>query len=218
MLLNQLLLRQPNHLRRHHHLNLLQHPFHDQLPPLIILWLLEPKLASLSPRTLLTYLFLLVILFIVLYLLQKNLKVLNQQLKILIGSWKWSLKWMLWSLDTWELVLHPISSNVVGSKWVFRPKFHFDDNIESLKELLVAQGFTQILGQYYSLTFSHVVKATTVLIFLSLAVLHRRTLHQLDVKNVFLNGNLTNMVFMEQPLFYWSKVSTSCMSFEEGTL
>lgn len=104
--------------------------------------------------------------------------------------------------DTWELVLHPTSSNVVGSKWVFRPKFHFDGSIERLKALLVAQGFTQILGQHYSLAFSHVVKAATVLIFLSLAVLHRRSLHQLDVKNAFLNGNLINTVFMEQPQFY----------------
>ncbi|GJX91769.1 uncharacterized mitochondrial protein-like protein [Tanacetum coccineum] len=48
-------------------------------------------------------------------------------------------------------------------------------------------------------TFSPVVKASTVRIVISLAVLHKWKLHQLDVKNAFLNGHLNETVFMEQP-------------------
>lgn len=36
-------------------------------------------------------------------------------------------------------------------------------------------------------------------IILSLVVLHKWPLHQLDVKNAFLNGNLYDTVYMEQP-------------------
>ena len=54
-------------------------------------------------------------------------------------------------------------------------------------------------GLDYSLTFSPVVKASTVRIVLSLAVLNQWPLHQLGVKNAFLNGHLTETVYMEQP-------------------
>ena len=92
-----------------------------------------------------------------------------------------------------------MNANVVGSKWVFRIKFHADGTIDRFKARLVAQGFTQVPGLDYSATFSPVVKASTVRVVLSLAVLHKWPLHQLDVKNAFLNGNLTDTVFMEQP-------------------
>lgn len=102
--------------------------------------------------------------------------------------------------DTWELVPHPTSSNVFGSKWVFRTKFCSNGSIECLKACLVAHGFTQIPGQDYSLTFSPIIKLVTVRIVLSHAVLNQWLLHRLDVKNAFLNGNLTNTVFIEQSL------------------
>lgn len=101
--------------------------------------------------------------------------------------------------QTWTLVPRPSSTNVVGSKWVFRVKYHSDGTVERYKARLVAQGFTQIPGLDYSHTFSPVVKASTVRIVLSLAVLNNWHLHQLDVKNAFLNGNLDEQVFMEQP-------------------
>ncbi|KAM0019270.1 putative RNA-directed DNA polymerase [Helianthus debilis subsp. tardiflorus] len=101
--------------------------------------------------------------------------------------------------DTWDLVPRPKSSNVVGSKWIFRIKYKSDGSIDRFKARLVAQGFSQIPGFDYSHTFSPVIKASTVRVVLSIAVTRKWCLHQLDVKNAFLNGNLTETVFMEQP-------------------
>ncbi|KAI3500548.1 hypothetical protein L1887_36372 [Cichorium endivia] len=103
------------------------------------------------------------------------------------------------SNNTWDLVPRPANSNVVGSKWIFRTKFNSDGTIDRYKARLVAQGFTQVPGLDYSLTFSPVVKSSTVRIVLSIAVMQKWPLHQLDVKNAFLNGCLTDKVFMEQP-------------------
>lgn len=64
--------------------------------------------------------------------------------------------------DTWDMVPRPVDTNIVGSKWVFRTKFHSDGSIERHKARLVAQGFTQILGLDFSHTFSPVVMASTV--------------------------------------------------------
>ncbi|KAJ0836346.1 putative RNA-directed DNA polymerase [Helianthus annuus] len=101
--------------------------------------------------------------------------------------------------NTWSLVPRPASANIVGSKWVFRTKYHSDGSIDRHKARLVAQGFTQIPGIDFSHTFSPVVKASTVRVVLSLAVINKWPLHQLDVNNAFLNGSLAETVYMEQP-------------------
>lgn len=101
--------------------------------------------------------------------------------------------------STWDLVPRTPRSNIVGSKWVFQTKFLVDGSIDKLQARLVAQGFTQVPGLDYSATFIPVVKASTVCIILSLVVLNKWPLHQLDVKNAFLNGNLSDTVYMEQP-------------------
>ena len=65
--------------------------------------------------------------------------------------------------------------------------------------MLVAQGFTQILGLDYFETFSPVVKASTIRIVLAIAVSFPWPLRQLDVQNAFLNDDLDEQVFMAQP-------------------
>ncbi|KAJ9552360.1 hypothetical protein OSB04_016405 [Centaurea solstitialis] len=83
--------------------------------------------------------------------------------------------------NTWDLVPRPVAFNVVGSKWVFAPNIG-----------LTAPSIAIKLA-------CPVVKASTVRIVLSLAVLNNWPLRQLDVKNAFLHGHLNETVFMEQP-------------------
>lgn len=100
---------------------------------------------------------------------------------------------------TWSLVPRPPNTNVVGCRWLFRTKYLADGSIDRHKARLVAQGFSQVPGLDCSHTFSPVVKAATIRVVLTLAVINQWKLHQLDVNNAFLHGNLTDIVYMKQP-------------------
>ncbi|GKD73809.1 ribonuclease H-like domain-containing protein [Tanacetum coccineum] len=67
------------------------------------------------------------------------------------------------------------------------------------KARLVANGSSQQLGVDFDETFSLVVKPATIRTVLSLAVSRKWPIHQLDVKNAFLNGDLSETVYMHQP-------------------
>ena len=101
---------------------------------------------------------------------------------------------------TWSLVPFYPSMNVVGSRWVYRIKRRVNGIIERYKARLIARGFTQQEGIDYSETFSPVIKQATVRLFFSIAFSRNWKIHQLDIHNAFLNGVLTEEVYMKQPL------------------
>ncbi|GJX07003.1 ribonuclease H-like domain-containing protein [Tanacetum coccineum] len=100
---------------------------------------------------------------------------------------------------TWILVPKPPNVNVVRSMWLFRHKYHADGSLSRYKARLVANGRNQQYGVDCSDTFSPVVKPATIRTVLSLALARNWPVHQLDVKNAFLNGDLTETVYMYQP-------------------
>ena len=66
----------------------------------------------------------------------------------------------------------------------------------------MACGFSQVQGIDYEETFSPVVRLNSIRILLSMAIKYVWPLHQLDVSNAFLCGDLTECVYMEQPPSY----------------
>ena len=69
-------------------------------------------------------------------------------------------------------------------------KVNFDGTVARLKARLIAKGYVQINWIDYSDTFFPVAKITSIQLFLYMAATHSWPLYQLDVKNVFLLGDL----------------------------
>ena len=100
------------------------------------------------------------------------------------------------SYGTWKLVPQSSASNIIGCKWVFHVKRHPDGTVDRFKAGLVAKGFNQRPDVDYTETFSPIIKPTTIRLILSLAFSNGWSLHQLNVNNAFLHGQLTEQVFM----------------------
>ncbi|GJV45369.1 ribonuclease H-like domain-containing protein [Tanacetum coccineum] len=99
---------------------------------------------------------------------------------------------------TWTLVHKPPDTNIVRCMWLFRHKYLADGTLSRYKARLVANGI-QLEGVYVDETFSLVVKPDTIQSVLSLAASRHWPIHQLDVKNAFLHGDLPETVYMHQP-------------------
>jgi hypothetical protein len=88
-----------------------------------------------------------------------------------------------------------MSSNVITGKWVFTHKLHADVSFDCYKARWVLQGFTRRPGVDYDETFNPVVKPATIHTVLAIAVSHDWPIQQLDVKNTFLHGTLSETIF-----------------------
>jgi hypothetical protein len=67
------------------------------------------------------------------------------------------------------------------------------------KARLVARGCKHIHGIYYDDTFSHVSKMESIHLALAIAPSKGWEVHQIDVKNYFLHGDLSKEIYMEKP-------------------
>ncbi|UYV67436.1 hypothetical protein LAZ67_5000602 [Cordylochernes scorpioides] len=103
----------------------------------------------------------------------------------------------MYSHQVWELVPRPVNAKVVKSKWVF--KISKDQENKTYKARLVAMGYNQIPGRDYNESFSPVIKNATLRTILSMAATKDSVIKLFDVKAAYLNGNIENTIFMEQP-------------------
>ena len=118
------------------------------------------------------------------------------------AKWKEAMKSEIQSMydnQVWNLVDTTLGLKIVGCKWIFKKKTDMDGKVHTYKARLVAKGYTQTQGIDYEETFSPVAKIKSIRIMLAIAAFYDYEIWQMDVKTAFLNGKLTEDVFMAQP-------------------
>ena len=98
--------------------------------------------------------------------------------------------------QVWTLIDPPDGLKTIGYKWVFKRKTDMNGNVHTFQAKLVAKGFKQIHGIDYDETYSPVAMLKSIRILLAIVIYYTYKIQQMDVKTVFLNGNLLEDVYM----------------------
>jgi hypothetical protein len=102
-------------------------------------------------------------------------------------------------MGAWELVDPPAGANILRSLWAFALKLNPDNTIERFKARLVIDGSQQKAGIDFEDTFASTAGRTTVRTFFAVSVALGWVVHQLDVSQAFLYGQIDKEVYMYQP-------------------
>ena len=106
--------------------------------------------------------------------------------------------------QVWTLIDPTDGLKTIGCKWVFKKKTDMDGNVHTFKTRLVAKGFKQTHGIDYDETFLLVGMLKSIRILLVIETYYDYEIWQMDVKTVFLNGNLLEDMYMTQPEDFFS--------------
>ena len=103
---------------------------------------------------------------------------------------------------TWELVNVPKGAKLISCKWIFKRKLRPDGTIEKYKARLVAKGFSQKEGIdffdiYAPICRITICRITTIRVLIAWVDIKKFIIHQMDMKTIFLNGDLTEEIYMK---------------------
>jgi hypothetical protein len=100
---------------------------------------------------------------------------------------------------TWSTSPLPKGHRAIGMKWVFKVKRDPTGAVVKHKARLVVKGYSQCQGVDFDEVFAPVVRMETVRLLLALIAHSKWEVHHMDVKSAFLNGVLTEEVYVHQP-------------------
>ena len=88
---------------------------------------------------------------------------------------------------------------MVGCKWIYKIKTHSNGSIERYKTRLIVKSFTQEYVVDYEETFTLVARISSIRALLAIVAASKLDIFQMDVKNAFLNRDLSEEVYMQPP-------------------
>ncbi|WJZ95336.1 hypothetical protein VitviT2T_014112 [Vitis vinifera] len=101
--------------------------------------------------------------------------------------------------NTYELMKLPKGKRALKNKWVLRWKPGPNRSQPRYKARLVVKGFSQKKCNDFEEIFSPMVKMSSIRVVLGLVANMNLEIEQLDVKTIFLHGDLEKEIYMEKP-------------------
>jgi hypothetical protein len=117
-------------------------------------------------------------------------------------SWKQAINSELSAMDrlrVWEVVHIPKGCDLLNTVWIFRKKFDEHGKLSKFKARLCAAGNFQVEGIDYTKTYAPTGRPTALRALLSKGISEGLNIHQMDVKNAFLNGKLEETIYLRAP-------------------
>ncbi|UYV72012.1 hypothetical protein LAZ67_9001549, partial [Cordylochernes scorpioides] len=105
----------------------------------------------------------------------------------------------LTSHNVWTLVPKPENENLIKGKWIFNIKMNPGGSIDKRKARFVAMGHNQKPGVDYEESFAPVMKLDYLRTLIAIASQQNMKIEQYDVKTAYLNAELKDDVYLEQP-------------------
>ncbi|GJZ43855.1 retrovirus-related pol polyprotein from transposon TNT 1-94 [Tanacetum coccineum] len=93
----------------------------------------------------------------------------------------------------------PDCAMIIALKWIYKVKLDEYGDVLKNKACLVAKGYRQEEGLDFEESFAPVARLEAIRIFIANAASKNMTVYQMDVKIVFLNGELKKEVYVSQP-------------------
>ena len=101
--------------------------------------------------------------------------------------------------ETWELCDLPEGRQAIDNRWVYKVKRNSTGEVEKYKARLVIKGFSQVHGVDYDETYSPVARYSSIRLLLAKAAKYNLIVHQMDAVTAFLQGELSEQIYMRQP-------------------
>lgn len=111
---------------------------------------------------------------------------------------------------TWVLTELPPGKKPIKCKWVFATKEDINGEIIRYKARLVGKGYSQIEGIDYQETYAPVIRYNSIRMMLAIAAKMNLKISQMDAVTAFLNGELTEEIYMEQPQHFDDNTDKCC--------
>lgn len=112
--------------------------------------------------------------------------------------------------ETWELTELPAGRKAIDTKWVYKLKRDGDGAVQRHKARLVVKGYSQVKGIDYDETYSPVARYSSIRFLLAMAVKFDLAIHQMDAVTAFLQGELNEEIYMNQPVCFSDKSEKVC--------
>lgn len=113
--------------------------------------------------------------------------------------------------ETWCLVNRPNDKIVLPNRWVFKIKQNQDGTVDRYKARLVAGGHRQTTGIDYEEVFAPVARLETIRSLLAASVENEMYVHQMDVIAAYIQGDLSEEIYMEQPKLFSRNENKVCL-------
>ncbi len=105
----------------------------------------------------------------------------------------------IWDNNTMELVPLLPGCCTMGAQWLFKIKYKADGSVNKYKARWVAKGYSQQHGVDYDTTYAPVVRIEHLRLLLAYATALGLSVHQMDVVTAFLQAELKEVVYVDQP-------------------